>query len=530
MTETTEHQAVDFEQPRFSMSVVANQKSYQWTNSQAFYSMLPGAYQGFYNNWVRQWLYWYDGYVPYIHGGQRGLLSTGIGTTIVNRCADIVFGGALMFANKRKPKFTQLNEKGKEVGTALDFISNKFDCMADLRGVIKKAVKNAFAGGFSLLKINKYAGDLWIDTLRADRFFFEKTSKGELRKVVSIIAFYEDTTRKDGRRFGLIEERRYERIGMFGQEIPVVEYKMYQTSSQIQYLAAGDNSLRWEDIPKNVRLAFKADYDFEINKPQHMSGFENLGCYILTGSDEVSNVPQFGMGESVLANIMTYLYEYDFYNTCFNTDMYLARGRVLVPKPMQNPARTSAGQQPSGLDDFIYTKYESPNNDDMKPESIQFQLRAAEWKEARNMLLECIATSIGLSVSTLASYLSDGSNRTAREVSAEENATTLFMENARRRFEKPLNDMIDDILHFYGYVDDVEVRWSRAGMTNQTVLVDTLARAVQAKLISCEKAHEAYNYDDDEAQNAEDWKKIQDEQKAQTMQYNDSDYFGGGRF
>ena len=115
--------------------------------------------------------------------------------------------------------------------------------------------------------------------------------------------------------------------------------------------------------------------------------------------------------------------------------MYLARGRVLVPKALQSP-QAKTGAQNTGLDDFIYTKVETMNTDQQKPEAIQFELRASEWKEARNMLLESIATSIGISVSTLASYLSDGSNRTAREVSAEESATTLFIENARRRFEK----------------------------------------------------------------------------------------------
>ena len=149
------------------------------------------------------------------------------------------------------------------------------------------------------------------------------------------------------------------------------------------------------------------------------------------------------------------------------------------------------------------------------------------------MLLESIATSIGISVSTLASYLSDGSNRTAREVSAEESATTLFIENARRRFEKPLNDLISDVLRFYGYVDDVEIRWSRAGMTNTTVLVDTLSRAVQSGLISEKKAHHAFNYDDDEEQNEEDYKLVEEEREARAqrdnygnMDFDESNYFG----
>ena len=518
---------INLEQPRVAASAVANQKLFQWVNNQDFYSLVPSVYHPFYNNWVRTWLYWYDGYVPWIHGGAQGILSTGIGTMIVNRISDSVFGGNLMFSNSRKPKIRVRKEDGKDVGAALDFITNNWTKNTDFRTRIKRAIRYAFAGGFSLLKLNKTSGELWLDSLRADRFFVDLDGRGELRKVVSIASVYERATpNKSGNtlRYVLCEERRYEKIGFLQQEIPVVEYKMYETTAPINYFSVKDNCIAWLDLPKEVREAFSREYDGRINEPQAMNGFTDLGCYLVRGSEDVSNVPQIGLGESLLAGIMTYLYEYDFYNTCFNTDMYLARGRVLVPKGMQSPqaiakangvmAQYGTGQN-AGLDSFLYTKVESTNPDAQKPEAIQFELRATEWKEARNLLLESIATSIGISVSTLASYLNDGSNRTAREVSAEESATTLFVENARRRFEAPINELLKTVLRFYGYIDDVEVRWSRAGMTNVTVLVDTLTKAVQGGLISQEAAHSAYNYDNDEEQNAEDYAKVLEDRQAQ---------------
>lgn len=526
------------DQPRAFVTAVANQKLFQWVNNQDFYSLLPSPYYTFYNNWVRTWLYWYDGYVPWVHGGAQGILSTSIGTMIVNRTADSVFGGNLMFSNARKPKIRVSKDDGNSVGAALDFITNNWTKAVDFRTRIKRAIRYAFAGGFSLLKLNNSGGELWLDSLRADRFFVDMDGRGNLRKVVAITSLYEKITPNKGgnnQRYVLCEERRYERIGMFGKEIPVVEYKIYKTSTPINYFSANDNCVRWEDLPKDVRAAFKKDFnDGRLNEPRALNGFEDLGCYLLRGSEDVSNVPQINLGESLLANIMTYLYEYDFYNTCFNTDMYLARGRVLVPKGMQSPqaiARANnvlqayGANQNVGLDSFLYTKVESTNPDNQKPEAIQFQLRSSEWKEARNILLESIATSIGISVSTLASYLSDGSNRTAREVSAEESATTLFVENARRRFESPINTLIKTVLRFYGYIDDVEVRWSRAGMTNVSVLVDTLTKAVQGGLMSPEAAHSAYNYDNDEEQNAEDYKKVLESQNAQR-----NSLFGGDMF
>lgn len=530
MNETTPIQATRHSNP-ISAAMAANQKQWQQVNNERFYSMLPAPYIMFYQNWVKQWLYWYDGYVPYIHGGSSGLLSTSIGTTIVNRCADQVFGGNIMFSNARKPLI--LKEKnGKKIGEALDFISNDWIKRVNGKTVLKKCGKDALAGGFSLLKLNKRNGELWLDELRADRFYVDKVGES-IRKCVCILSFYENTTNRNEDRYVLVEERRFETVGIFGEEFPVVEYKMYSTSTPIQFFSGlQDGCKRWEQLPKDVRRAFKEQYgaDMRLNEPRAMNGFKGLGVYLMLASDGVSSVPQVNLGESILANVTTYLYEYDFYNTCFNTDMYLARGRVLVPKTMQMPgARGGVGNpndlhgnsQPRGLDEFVYTKYEALNNDANKPEAIQFALRSAEWKEARDILVQSIATGIGLSVSTLASYISDGSNRTAKEVSAEESATALFVENMRRRFEAPINQMLCDVLRFYGFADDVEIRWTRAGLTNQSVLVDTLARAKQAGLISGKKAHHAFNFDDDEEQNDEDYALVLEEQKASQEQFPD---------
>ena len=512
--------------PSTSAAMAANQKIWQYTNNSPFYAMLPAPFITFYQNWVRQWLYWYDGYVPYVHGGSIGLLSTGIGTTIVNRCADQVYGGNIMFANAKKPRLVETNAEGKRVGKALDFISNDWINRVDGKTILKRCGKDALAGGFALLKLNKCDGELWLDELRADRFYMNKVGN-DIRQVVCVLSFFDNTVDRDhGDRYVLIEERRYERVGIFGEEFPVIEYKMYKTSVSIQYFTGiQDNCIRWEELPKSVKRAFKEQYgsDVMLNQPQAMNGFTDLGVYLMLASDGVSSVPQIGLGESILANITTYLYEYEFYNTCFNTDMYLARGRVLVPKPMQGPQAHRPNNnfddspyisnQPAGLDSFIYTKYDTLNNEGNKPEAIQFALRSQEWREARNILIESMATGIGMSVSTLASYISDGSNRTAREVSAEESSTTLFVENMRRRFEVPINQMLRAVLRFYGYIDDVEIRWTRAGMTNQTVLVDVLTRAVASGLISQKKAHHAFNFDDDEEQNEEDYQLVVEARK-----------------
>lgn len=522
-----EGMSLTYEQPRSSLAVVENQKRFQWVNNNEFYSMIPAPYLSFYQNWVKFWLQWADGFVPFIHGGQYGLLSTNIGTNIVNLVTDKVVGSGLMYKNARKPQAIKLNNEGKPVGEALDFFTGEFETKTDFGNKVKQAIKYAYAGGFSLLKLNVTDGNLWADSLRADRFYLDITQSGKIRRSVSVLSFYNDMTteNKQGKKYGLVEERYYAKIGLFETEIPVVEYKMYDSSVQIQYFdAPKTNYIHWEQLPNNVRKAFKEEYgDIKLNKPQALNGFTDLGVYLFKGSDDISNVPQIGLGESILANITTYLYEYDHCNTAFNTDIYLARGRVLLPKYMQKGG--GSGASPSGFDDFLFTKVESNNPEAQKPENIQFNLRASEWKETRNYILECIASGIKISASSLATYLQGGAMRTAREVSAEEDATTLFVENARIRFSPVINKIIAQVLRFYGFIDDVEVRWSRAGMTNQTVLVETLTKAVQGGLISPQKAHALFNFDDDEEQQLEDYKKVE-ESKAQQQ----NSLFGNGDF
>jgi hypothetical protein len=519
--------SIQYEQPRSSLAVVENQKRFQWVNNNEFYSMIPAPYLGFYQNWVKFWLQWADGFVPFIHGGQYGLLSTGIGTNIVDLVTDKVVGSGLMYKNARKPQAIKLNNEGKPVGEALDFFTGEFELKSDFANKVKQAIKYAYAGGFSILKLNVNDGNLWVDSLRADRFYLDITQSGKIRRCISVLSFYNDMTADNtqGKKYGLVEERYYAKIGMFSTEIPVIEYKIYDSSVQIQYFdSIKTNYIAWEQLPGNVRKAFKEEYgNIKLNKPQALNGFTDLGVYLFKGSSDISNVPQIALGESILANITTYLYEYDHCNTAFNTDIYLAKGRVLLPKYMQK-ANSNNGSA-SGFDDFIFTKMESANPEEQKPEPVQFNLRSSEWKETRNYILECIASGIKVSASSLATHLQGGSMRTAREVSAEEDATTLFVENARMRFTPVINKAIAQVLRFYGFIDDVEVRWSRAGMTNQTVLVETLTKAVQGGLISPQKAHALFNFDDDEEQQLEDFKKVEENQAKQQQSL-----FGGGEF
>ena len=165
------------------------------------------------------------------------------------------------------------------------------------------------------------------------------------------------------------------------------------------------------------------------------------------------------------------------------------------------------------LDNFIFTKVDYASTEDKKPEPIQFNLRSQEWVTTRNNLLESIATAIGISPSTIASYLNDNSNRTAREISSEESATALFIENRRKLFAKPINKLIERILLFYGYSDCVVAKFSKSGQTNTTLVTENTISAYNAKLMSQYQAVKNLNPDMSEEELQNEIKRIDKEQE-----------------
>ena len=41
--------------------------TYSWVNNEQFYQLIPYPYKEYYQRFIKQWFYWYDGYVPHFH-------------------------------------------------------------------------------------------------------------------------------------------------------------------------------------------------------------------------------------------------------------------------------------------------------------------------------------------------------------------------------------------------------------------------------------------------------------------------------
>ena len=509
--------------------------TYSFVSNSSFFAKIRGVFKPFMNRCVQNWLWWYDGWVPYFHDAERGIMSTGLAKAIVDRTAKKVSGSRIMFKNAFKERGS---EKGTEVNPSLKAIAQWADDTNFTR-TVKMATRFALAAGTALVKINRDGkGQFTTEAVRFDRFLPCVDNSGKLQEVTiyllaNISLASEDKSKQKS--VYTLEEHRY--YGDYTKadgkteihDAPICEYQVHEytkpvnngVSSSSEYIGR----VNWKSVPSQVRKVIRDNYGVIIDKP-FLLPFTDLGCELVTSADCVGNYPDLPFGESLLANIIPHLQEYDYYHSAMCTDMYLGRGKVLLPKGISGKGSNSSAY--NGLDETLYDQIPHTNPDEQQPISIQFELRAAEWQVIRNTIIENIAINTGLSSTTIASFLNDNSAKTAREISTEENETACFVDDMRAVIEAPLNRIIDRIRLAKGLADKVVIRWSNASLQNKYTTAETLNLARQGGYISQYKAVQMFNSDDDDIQVQEEYDRIKAEEPQGYDDTDSGDYFGNG--
>lgn len=508
--------------------------TYSYVNNSPYYAKVRGTFKPFMQRAVQNWLWWYDGWVPYFHNQERGIMNTNLAKAIVDRTAKKVAGSRSMFKNAfdedKSIPTTQVNPSLKTI--------SKWAADTNWSRTRLMACTMALAGGTALVKIDKGAsGQLTTEAVRIDRFFPVVASDGKLQEVVIFLLLNIDIEEKAEKNTYTLEEHRYfgdykRADGSVLENVPLVEYQVhnYQNTVNNGTVVASQygGHVKWNDLPKNVREIVKRRYGVRVDEPVLLPFVDNLGCELVKATEFVGNMPDLPFGESILANIIPMLQEYDYYHSAFCTDMYLGRGKVLVPAALQSPKAAQYDNAYSGLDDTMFTKVPGVNPEEQSPTPIQFELRAEDWRKIRDTIIENIAINTGLSSTTIASFLNDNSAKTAREISTEENETAAFVDAMRGVIEAPLNRILDTVGKYMGCTDTVVVRWSNASLQNKYTTAETLALARQAGFISLRKAVQEFNSDDDDVQVQEEYERILKEEPSIPSESDSQDYFGEG--
>src|SRR6056297_2640158 len=146
-------------------------KTYNWVNNSQFYSLVPAEYRHYYYHLVRDYFYWYDGFVPYFHTEQSGMFSTKLVKTILKRLSKLIVGNKMLFDDIELDENEKIEYNGKKLN-ALEFVDewSKFNT---LNGKAKQLSEWFMAGGDGLIKLDNHNGTLKPSIYRKDEYFFD---------------------------------------------------------------------------------------------------------------------------------------------------------------------------------------------------------------------------------------------------------------------------------------------------------------------------------------------------------------------
>ena len=465
-------------------------KTYTFATNSKFYTTVPSEYKQYYEQFVREWLRWYDGYVDWFHGSAigNGLFSTRIAYTLVSKLAKQITGGKVLFEDLEDGRGeTKKISIEKEEVNAKEAIE-KWSKIQGFDNRLTKSVEWALAAGDSVMKLDAYKrGNLTVTPIRKDNYFLDTDFLGNIIKFSTLVhtmtAQVDSATgnREDNKQhYFIMEERSYinnsphYRLSIKMGHNHGVNYKEGDFQSA---------DVDFKDLSKSLRDEIKKLYpDITFNKWTKLP-LRDLGVYHLKATEGVSFMPSLPYGESIFSNAIHLLMSYDFYYSAKITDIYLGRGKVIVPRHMDNPA--SNDNYYSTLSDMFYERVPYTDPSQQSPMPIQFDLRTDSWREMRNDLLQEFALALNLNPRTVASFAVPASEKpTAHEISVDQDETALTVEHKRELLETPLNAMIATVLEYYNFKDcEVLVKFSKMGQVNMAVMTNQVVQLSQNDLV-----------------------------------------------
>ena len=481
-----------------------------------FYQLVPAQFKFYYFNAIRRALYWYQGFVPEIHNPQVGMMATGIGNTIVKEVTKLIIGGRVFFENKYKEETNDKRQVNKTLG-AFNTWSNEYR----FQNTIKTLVEYSAAGGTAcLVSYVNDRRDIYTIPFRTDQFFYEVNFNNEVTKWLGFIGFYTakisngNGRKEDEQNYYLLEERYYDK-----NLNPVKKMAIKMANSNVTVGQSFDisqtNDLNWEQCPKQVQKLMKKDFpDLFFGKEIAIKFTDDLGVDLLPFT-VTNRIPEVKMGESVLLNVFKYMIDYEYAESAMDTDMYIARGKVLMPEQSRNPSDSVYQSYYSGYDSLIFTKMPMYNVEEQKPMAIQFDLRAEQWQKTRNNIAEKIASTIGVGGSDIFAYLRDstGSSKTATQIADETRKTLSFVEEKRDIIANSLNSFFKRWVEYYRLNDEVKIKFSSQNLVNKIITQDEMRVKKEIGLATFDLFREVYPDKDDE----QVWEMVQNKFKEMEM-------------
>ena len=505
--------------------------TYNYSNSSVFYSLVNYSFKNYYNTVILKSQQWLDGYDPSFHKAEQGVFSTRIGAKISAGCVKQIFGRGLVFVKGN-------NTIGTE---GLDFISHKWQDKTNFQGVVRNLIGYTLPLGTGLLKLNtkmewnkeegKQKTELWCQALRMDYFYYSVNTENELTDVTCFIRAFQ-TTSESADSYCLVEKRYYlEEYEKFTKDVngqliefedkthkvkkPYACYKIFKinsTSNNNTLAANKGQGMDYKTLPTEIKSQLREEYGALILDKEIRLPFTNLGCYLFFNEGGDFTHPSMPFGRALMFDCLTDFMEYDLERSFAIRDLYNSKGIVGLPKSLSqsslagvpgtagNMAQLPVNSPYANLNISGFEVIDGLDPDKQKPIINQFEIRAQEHEIKQNAILKSIATTIGMSPRVIASYLVQGNEKTAEQTHSEDDTITEWIKSHRQDYIFGLNKVIEQVLSFYGIVDNVEVRFASDGLVSNERQLEIISKKLELGLIDLEDAVRELYPDLDEVQ------------------------------
>lgn len=403
-----------------------------------FYLLAPEYYKSFYSIYLNRCLSVYDGWVGGFHNKKAGLVPQRMLQSVADGLNNMLFAHGIDF-----------------VGDKADYdFAVKWAKKTKLYKALKKAHKFAIAGGTSLIKINRTNQELFVTAHRIDTFFADIDANGNITSVKVYFDVIHNTnpSSKIEQHYGICEERFFDKDGR-----PCVQCSIYrasanlQTETQSRPVSEKAENVRWENLPAQVKKQIKEYYpSIMIGEKGYLPFANNLGCFLMKFTDDIPQIPNTPFGRPIGDILFTENFQFDQMKWFEKNEVDLARARALIPAPYWN--NDDPAQDSRALDERFYQKVSSNGTDEDKVTPIQFQLRGSDMRLVKENIYKDISFKIGVSASSIASFLNEGAGaRTATEIVSERTKTDTWIKGQIQLNSPDINQMLSVIMRYYGY-------------------------------------------------------------------------------
>ncbi len=465
-------------------------------NDTLFFTFAPPAYLTYYWTIVRRNMEWFNGYVAGIH--DQGILSSKTGARICKMSANLTLGGGISF------------QGSEEAETFLtDFYKRR-----KIYPKLKRVAPLLNAVGFMLSKVDiNEKGELDISFISGNRYFAQCDADGNVLEFYACIVFVTADTNEvnNGQEssrtgYSLVEERFY----IKGK--PCVRYRIYEgailATAPTYSNDSKDGSVRgikYEDLPSHVQQAIKDKLaGRELNKVYALP-FESIGARVTRNSFSATGVDDYAcFADSTLADCHTQLYELDLTKTQKSEHKYLNQDFMVMPDQMimelaGDNVKAKYHESRNGLNGVNKriakgARYSDPTKE--TPYVYSPPLKIADYNADIMQIHNEIAAQTEFSPVTIAGYLRNGVEKTATEITADENATRLTIRTKRELIAEDLNYLNGIILKHYGVSEDgseCSAVFKEGSLSNPRLETELIIRKLENGLITRQMAIEDAN-------------------------------------